>query len=159
MVVTEIDKLSRDDLVEALVYTNCTGHELSTTRQEIRKYYNLLSVEELKVKASKGQLLYPDKPTKLDARETKRRELEIEKNKRPERKPVVKDFNVTIHVRQSLEDQLIAELLYRSWIEDAVEVAPNVIGIKFNMLDLELGKKRVKAIARRVGYKGDIIYG
>jgi len=160
MIIKDPKLLSHDDLIEALVYTNCSCNSTAEMRNDVRNYYKLLSREELEAKIS-GVLYKEDKGLPVTMLELKRREIEIERYKPiRQRRSISSDVDIMYISRVTPLESFQTELLGKSWVRDAVMIAPGVIGIR-----LEVGKtkekydNKIKQIAIRCKFEGDILYG
>lgn len=166
VVVNDIDKLSIDELIEALVLTRTC--EDTTITNDLRSYYKLLSLDELKAKAAEGVLYCEEKPVQTTERELKRREIQlnqfqkklIEQARRKPMSYVYVPLGLGKPGYNSKQHDMITELFIKKWIRDAVDIAPNVIGVRFEAdMPREKGKKRVAKIAVRIGFTGEVVYG
>jgi len=150
-IISDISRLNKEQLIDALMYTRVVDSTYRT-RSDIKAYYSMLSLEELQQKAS--ELLFKEDRTLTSVLEMKRRQILIDKVKYVAPIVIINVESVVKSTRTA-QQELIAELQIKRWVKDVVEVCNGVVGVKLR----DDKKKTIKAIVRRVGFKGDIIYG
>jgi len=159
MVVKDIHKLSHQELIDAMVNTMGCGYP--PIDNEMRKYYSLLSREDLIKKAeAETVIVAQDKPVVTSVVESKRRQiLESRVPVRPPRVTVSKNILIpNLGIPDRKEDEIVYELMRRSWIKDAVEIAPGCIGVKLDGVDKDTAKRRMGPILKQLNWEGEIVY-
>jgi len=163
-IVKDISKLSQDELIEALVYTRSVQNAGITN--DIRAYYKLLSIDELKSKAAESILYYEEKGEHVSVIEMKRRDAH-------DSKPIVRTPlkvipDIPLIRGPGPMENVIHDLAIRSWIKDVTEICNGVIGLRFKSdvvsrkgkkYSREMLIKKVQKIAAHYLYEGEFVYG
>lgn len=154
----EIDSMSQDELVDALVYSNESLDPTPEATRNIRSFYSMLPLEELKERARGGLLIRESKPVVVTPQEQRRRDREYEKA-RSQKTEVVRPQSTFKRSRvYTAQERVIIDLALLKWVDDVTEICPDVIGLRAN-ISKEEAKKKFAKIAEKYGYTGDVIYG
>jgi hypothetical protein len=151
-IVNDYMSLSHTQLREALFTTVTSGSETAQMKKELKDFYSVLSLEELRAKASKLSVLYmPDDilPAQKTQRWSKERHIAAKKV------PIIP----TIQVKSEVTDwEAQTTLLSYSFVKDVVVIAPGALGVNIAGVQV-VGELKTNRALRRMGYKGTVIYG
>jgi putative N-acetylmannosamine-6-phosphate epimerase len=153
--IKDVDTLSKEELIKALVYTNTALCDAREIINDINKYYDLLSADELKERID-SYLIAEDRAQKVSALEMRVRAIKIDKQKAVRTIEAVMSLPVVKpQLKTTKTEEMVAELFIRPYVKDVVEICDGVIGVKLRDPTM---KYKVKIVAKKVGYTGEVIY-
>lgn len=141
--VESLDKLTDDELRDALVYTNYTENKIA---KELRQYYALLPREDLLRKVP-AELYQEDKKIPVTALEEKRRKAKEQLYKTMYMPIQSKHVDVCLKkkVQPSVYEKFVTEFMPYTWVKDVVEIAPSCMGVIITGNNFRAKCKKVKA--------------
>lgn len=152
----DVARLTHDELIDAMVYSNESVDPTTETSRRLRSYYSMLSLAELREKASKQDLLCESKPVVVTPQEQRRRDRECDKMRVQTRSNVRPKRTIKRSREYSTLELVIVDLALLPWVDDVTEICPDVIGV-CSSLDKNEVRKRVAVIAKKHLYTGEVV--
>lgn len=146
--VKDIDALSLEELIDALVLTNSPVDEYRPMVDDMRNYYSLLSLEQLREKARERPLYRADDPVQVHYEPWKKYDTT------PAvvfRKPKLSGY------KRTPTEELVSDLYIRKWTADVREINAN--NILVYLKDDFRAEDKIRRVAEMYNWKGTVVYG
>jgi hypothetical protein len=154
---------NREALTAALLETVLTGNETPEAKQRVINYYDLLSLEDLKLKAEKLKSVYkPDESGVLTKREQyirARNEKELmRKVKQVPKTTAVKHRYMIKTVSRDSDLSMETELYGKDYIKTTALIGPGLIGVVLeDGVELKPVTIKINRLINKLKYTGRII--